>query len=518
MICRNTDLHGYTMSFLPTGSPHFKGFRRQIKQSDYDLMKALCEPIDNIIVKCKNIHLTFRLSDQEKGNLSQLRISDDYMPGFESMFEEGTKNSFNTTHMREGQEDDCETSQFGIGLKAGAISIGDKLNIYTQVKGKFYQIEMDFLEMCERAEDSFSPTVREMTEEEYRSKHPFEYGSTLVFSSIHPTIYGYTTETDFQAYLLKELSDTYNDMLSEHKVALKVNGIMIDCMEDIYETRECAPFTHLFHIYKIEKDYYMSNGSSIYVYDPVTDAAKFIPKKEHPDLSGTNPLASIKSTFTYFSPRIKKDHLPCGVVHLNRNGRRYGSWTSHGSKNNGSKNYNLSRVDFESKYVAKQLGLTFNKDISERLKNKETQAFHCFIDVSVKGYNADTSTSAFTKLLQIAQTENIPVPEERKSLEEPKQPKPKPPKPFLEKPASVPEVHDFIEDVKADKPASIPDIQEFIEIEVEKPHKPKKSVVGPFIKGGLTMEQLTELLSQDKELLKYHPAMIHAYNEIIMKS
>ena len=76
------------MSFLPTGSPHFKGFR-QIKQSDYDLMKALCEPID-IIVKCKNIHLTFRLSDQEKGTLSQMRISDDYTPGFESMFEEGT--------------------------------------------------------------------------------------------------------------------------------------------------------------------------------------------------------------------------------------------------------------------------------------------------------------------------------------------------------------------------------------------------------------------------------------------
>jgi hypothetical protein len=261
----------------------------------------------------------------------------------------------------------------------------------------------------------------------------------------------------------------------------------------------------------------MTNGTSFYMYDPVADAAKFIAKKEHPDLTGSEALATIKSTFTYFSPMIKKDQLPCGVVHLNRNGRRYGSWTSHGSKNNGSKNYNLSRVDFKSKHVAKQLGLTFNKDISERLKNKETQAFHCFIDVSVKGYNADTSTSAFTKLLQIAHTENISIPEERKPDEE-KKPKPKPPKPLNEKPASIPEVHEFIEDVNGDKPATIPDVQEFIEIEIEKPHKPKKSVVGPFVKGGLTMEQLTELLGQDRELLQYHPAMIHAYNEIIMKS
>ena len=100
------------------------------------------------------------------------------MKGFEHMFKEGTENPFNMTHMRSGQEDDEETSQFGIGMKAGAISTGDRLDVFTKVNGQCYWIEMDFLEMCER----------EISEEEYRKRHPFEYGSTLVISSINPSI------------------------------------------------------------------------------------------------------------------------------------------------------------------------------------------------------------------------------------------------------------------------------------------------------------------------------------------
>jgi len=147
----------YKMQRLPTGSPHFKGARRQHRQSDYNLNKAVLEFVDNIITKCNRVNVVFNLTDQEKGHLSKLTISDDYTPGFENMFQVGTDNPFNMTHMRSGQEDDDETSQFGIGLKAGAISTGDRLDVFTKVKGKCYCVEMDFLEMCERLEDSFAP-------------------------------------------------------------------------------------------------------------------------------------------------------------------------------------------------------------------------------------------------------------------------------------------------------------------------------------------------------------------------
>lgn len=39
--------------------------------------------------------------------------------------------------MRVGQDDDAETSQFGIGLKAGAISTADKMSIYIKVNEKY---------------------------------------------------------------------------------------------------------------------------------------------------------------------------------------------------------------------------------------------------------------------------------------------------------------------------------------------------------------------------------------------
>ena len=128
---------------LPSGMPHFKGIYRQNKQSDYDLKKAICEFIDNPLMKCDKIKIQTRVTDSK---ISEIKISDD-ANGFEDMFEEGISNPFNMTHMRAGQDDDNETSQFGIGLKAGAISTGDKMEVYTKVNDKYWYVEMDFEEM-----------------------------------------------------------------------------------------------------------------------------------------------------------------------------------------------------------------------------------------------------------------------------------------------------------------------------------------------------------------------------------
>jgi hypothetical protein len=64
---------------------------------------------------------------------------------------------------------------------------------------------------------------------------------------------------------------------------------------------------------------------------------------------------------------------------------------------------------------------------------------------------------------------------------------------------------------------SMPEVEDYIETELQPKPEPKKKVVGPYIKGGLTDEQLDQLLKIERETLKYHPAMIHAYNEMIMK-
>ena len=159
------------------------------------------------------------------------------------------------------------------------------------------------------------------------------------------------------------------------------------------------------------------------------------------------------------------------------------------------------------------------------MKNKETQAFHCFIDVSVKGFNADTSTQTFAKLLQIAQQEGIPVPEERNTEDQgkPKKAKAKS-KSVTEKPVTVTEVKEFIETI-IEKPVTVTEVKEFIETVPQKPviqivhcekySQDQEKPVAPVKLKSLTVEQVTELLTQDFELLRLHPAIIRAYHEII---
>ena len=326
-------------SRLPSGSPHFKGVYRQNKQSDYDLKKAVCEFIDNPLLNSSTIKINVRVTDSR---IQTITISDD-ADGFENMFEPGIANPFNMTHMRAGQDDDGETSQFGIGLKAGAISTGDKLDVYTKVKGKYWHVEMDFLEMCERDEDSFSPSVFEISYEEYKTKHSLPKGSTIVLSSINPFIYKNTNVKDLKDYLIKEISNIYNDFIV-NGLKISVNGDEIHPAENIYEVDECEPFTRKYMIYAYnvngEDTYYMTNNIEYYEYITRENKLKHIDRKEatrkYVDLEEKKEIGRIQSTFTMFKPQ---EELPFGRADIYRNGRLYGSWTkAAGAKLDGNKN------------------------------------------------------------------------------------------------------------------------------------------------------------------------------------
>ena len=156
---------------MKVGCPHFRGEYRKYKQSNYTLHRAIDEFIDNIIKKCKNINLEIDIDNNSKW-LKRVKISDDFKKGFENINSTGTDNPFNMSHIRKGQEDDEEISQFGIGMKAGAIAIGAKLDVITRLGNSYYRIEMDFDEMCEREDpDSYNPRYK-ITQEEYNDKHP----------------------------------------------------------------------------------------------------------------------------------------------------------------------------------------------------------------------------------------------------------------------------------------------------------------------------------------------------------
>ena len=525
------------MQRLPTGSPNFKGARRQHRQSDYDIKKAILEFVDNVITKCNHVNVLFNLTDQKKGTLSKLSISDDYPKGFENMFKIGIENPFNMTHMRSGQEDDVETSQFGIGLKAGAISTGDRLDVFTKVRGECYWVEMDFLEMCERLEDSFAPNVRTISEEEYRSKHPFDYGSTLVISSINPSIYKHTTAEDLKTYLKNELSSTYNDIINDTRVCLKVNDEQIHYVPDVYDDPECAPFTRKGVVYKHNDAYYLSYEDKYYISEPNVKITKG-KKKDMIDIEKSEKIADIKTTFTFY--KLNLEDLPMGHAHLYRKGRRYGYWTGLGSKNNGTKNYNITRIDMDRKEIAKKLGLTYNKNITENMINFETQTFREFIKIMTDGFNADTSTTANLKLYNVAKKHNIEIDYTKlptsikqkevpttktvrgstveKSVEKPvekviEKPVEKPAEKVIERP--VEKVEKQVEKVEKQVEKVVKPVEKVIEKPVEKVIERRDKEIMVHVKETLTDDQLDNLMKKDRNILKSNYSIIRAYNEII---
>jgi hypothetical protein len=76
------------------------------------------------------------------------------------------------THIRGGQDDDMDMSQFGIGMKAGAIATGLKMVVYTRVANVYYCVILDFNRMCREQdrEASFSPEWYPITQEQYNAQ------------------------------------------------------------------------------------------------------------------------------------------------------------------------------------------------------------------------------------------------------------------------------------------------------------------------------------------------------------
>jgi hypothetical protein len=94
----------------------------------------------------------------------------------------------------------------------------------------------------------------------------------------------------------------------------------------------------------------------------------------------------------------KFDHLlPQDLVWIYKDNRKYckKSLVKH---NNGINNYTLHKIEFNSKKIGKELGITFNKDITMECNNDLTLAIKAAIKDNRKEFNADTSTAINSKL------------------------------------------------------------------------------------------------------------------------
>ena len=454
------------MANIPDISPpHFKSIVKQQRNNNYDLFKILSEFIDNVIKKCNEIEIKITVNDNR---LYKIQISDSYINGFENILEKGIKNPFNMGHCRIGQEDDNEMSEYGIGLKAGAIACANVLTIYTKVENKYYNVKFDFVNMSkkENIENSYKPEkFEEININEYKKYHNnFLQGSTLILKSIHHSIYNNTTS--------KDLIDKINKYVSKHySNIIKTNGTKITILNDdekekkiveehfsFFDDKSCIPFTKSYKLYYFQKDnitkLLCSNNNYFYEYneknkveDEDDDEADEKTKKTE-IIQTDNSLnkmindgyetyyhinendkwcIEIDTTFVFFSNNIcdckvkicscvwtEKEKLPKAVTEIYKDGRLYGIMDNLSISKDGYKNHVLHRINFKSKYIGKELGITCNKFITLKKDNNLIKFIKAIIKKNQKLFTNKPDSVLLKKLCDIAKKEGLEINNEQK--------------------------------------------------------------------------------------------------------
>lgn len=426
------------MMSLNTGAPHFRSIAKQHRHANYTLEKVINEAVDNIIKKATEIHLTTDVDSD--GRLQELKISDNYVSGFESINQEGIGNPFNMGHIKMGHDVDDETSEFGVGLKAGALSAANELMVVSNVNSAYYQVICDFLKM-EKEEDvnaSYNPKIKTITEADYKQLHPFPNGSSIIMSKIRDTICDRTTQRELTDRLKKGISETYSRFFTQN-MRIFVNGELVAKEVDFFSDPKCVHFTVKKRLYVLEKGsdkiFIMSKTIEnpvwqIYIKD--ADKGKWETLKQpgqelmaerikegykyaYPSGSvfSDGSCMDIDTIFTFYSDLFHtketketdvdemSEIMPSDMVQIYKDNRKYGK-KSFKKHNNGHHNYTLHRIDFSSKKIGKELGITFNKDITMEGKNDIIMAIRAAVDDSRSTFTADTTTGVNEKLCEKA--------------------------------------------------------------------------------------------------------------------
>jgi len=433
---------------LNTGAPHFKSLMKQHRHADYTLAKVLNEFIDNVIKKTDKIVINTQVDDG--GKLLEITISDNYIHGFENLDCEGNKNPFNMGHIKGAHEDDSETSEFGVGMKAGSLTAAIKLNVYTKImqpdgSALYVEVICDFIKMSNEQDvnSSYNPRIRHISEADYKEYHPFEQGSTLLLSNIRDCIYSIKKQELLTIEIVKGIADTYSRFI-ERGTSITVNGVQVTAYYDFFEDPKCNPFSTYKELFVLKK-----SGLSLYFIRQTTAEGNINwkeysrEKEKWVELKVSNgvthirnllendyisPYASINydgavmeinTTFVFYSNKFHNESsdeccfdddeenvesnplLPEDAAFIYKDDRNYGK-KSLFKHNNGSNNYTLHEIDFKSKCLGKDLGITFSKEINMSGNNDLINVIKSALKDSRMGLTSDTSTAANAKLCQTA--------------------------------------------------------------------------------------------------------------------
>ncbi len=426
------------------GVPHFKSIRNQYRHANYTLMKGIKEFLDFPIMNAKKIQITTTVEDYQ---LTELKVSDNFLQGFKNLLENNEKNPLNMGHIRDGHEIDNENSEFGVGMKAAALNIGDRFYIYTRVGNKYYLITMDFQKMAAETDPtkSFQPEFAEISRMQYAEHHPYTHGSTLRVCKILPTICPATSQEGITEEIRAMVADYYSEYIVDDSLQVSVNGDRICSAVSYFDNPKCRPFNRRtkFYImvgqggtqeYIIECINMAGNRRTYKKYDSKERKFRAIKTEEYETYKRTHDAQYsfdqdekaailLTSTFAYFALAGIEDlgeKLPNDRTEIIKNKRKYAEIYLK-KHNNGSHNYTIHRINLNSKTIGKILGITFNKDFHlNDGANDLVNAVRCIIDEHRSEYTADTTTAKFKNLKAYAMEKQVieePAPVEESESE-----------------------------------------------------------------------------------------------------
>ena len=418
---------------MSCGAPHFSSLAKRSRHSNYTFPKVLFELFDFPITKAKNIELKTQIDDND--TLQEIRVSDDYEFGFENIHQTGANNPLNMGHTKESHNDDLETSEFGTGMKSGSLSAANELRVITRVVAsdgnpRYFEVLCDFIHMAsqESVELSYNPMIREITYGEYKRFHPFDCGSTIILSKIRNSIYPRTKQEDITKDMISHLSSTYDRIIRIRNVNIEVNRVKVIPAYDFFADLKCIPFIVTKWLWVIEKDgnqrdYVVKrsagNQATWSQYNRRENKWNKISEVDAEDLINVvnngnrmpySPIDEsgacliLRTVFTFYSEKFhygEDTELPSDALLIYKANRKYGKESLFDHRN-GTHNYTLHEMDFISKQMGKDIGITFNKDIQLNGKNELIMAIQSALEDNKVGITADTSTGSNAKLCEKA--------------------------------------------------------------------------------------------------------------------
>ena len=425
------------------GIPHFKGVFKG-SRSGTSLKRATLDIIDNIVFLCDKIKISICInSSNEKEQLLSIKFSDNYEKGFEKINLKGEDNPFNMSHVRGGHDEDSETSEFGIGFKLASMFLGDQLDVYTKVDEEYYKVcfRYDKMNIEPDPQKSYEPDqFRKIPKETFYESHPVEFknGSTIQISRMNDSFF-ISEDT-----LIKEITEYiqygYSNIMRSKNVDISIvkdneEEIKIHPNIDFFEldsckkfltttiiefTEKCAFTTYECFDFKANRKVFFKHTSVDKLNSRICrseERDEFIRKGEHQTLKFTTTFLKFCNQYTYDAGLLSEYKvtteefdgcpIPHGKIEVYRAGRKYDEITYKKKRTNGSQNYTIHKIEYDSKKLNKFLGMRSNKSINQEISNlltivlAETQAKH------EKNYTNDTSTNKFRILGERALKYNL---------------------------------------------------------------------------------------------------------------